>query len=1294
MPENSNNAANSLARILENSVTRPQLGEWLASPSADIHARLVSLSSEIVDGSDSRVLSFNESLVPAPHSVHSKGSSMSVRSKISSTAPRARVRQSNPASEHPPSLHNYSEATPTETTISTGLASRLSGVPLLEEVAGNNGGVLVLERRLNQIRRPTFECSFWFLSCSGIFDHQNEWITHTLSHFRGEEPPKTVTCPLCDEFTSTCENGWKSWQNRQDHVASHHLQGMTLRTSRPDFHLFQHLWQKRLIDDQDLKELKGGNHNLTRPPIINKVTNIRRGRGARESSSGYLRRAAYESTMQPSSPARDNRLDLEQTSVNHQKYDLPSTINAQQSSIAVSIPENTESSMEQQGHARQRSHHSTSSCSDPRQSSPSLDNKDETSSTSIDPPCDSNSVEDSVVPNISNTLPNSTKEKFFTQLLHSFFKKQRQSFNECGSGQKDDEQSEVAKGKRRAASPPSNDGSGSKSSKASRKNPPTNRNRDDDEDEDNDDEAGEVPPGPKTGNLVKKRLFACPFVKRYPRCYLKCFSHTLKDISRVKQHLARDKTHRLPIYCSICNEIFDNETLRDSHTRRLQCEKKPAVEWQGIAEVQRGQLSRRSASARTPEANWFEIFEILFPGDPLPVDPYIDAAFSGELRAFREHLLSEGRQIWQDVLTTQLPEHLRQYIEELQTLYDSFYTESIVRLCESWHVRSPNEVDIGIVSETARERAQITSNQTVQTGVDHFALYDQPVVSKPTRGLWESVDLEQIEQQVQIVDNISEQNGFDPGLNGPSCFGDRYDESQSGGQQVMHFDVPQLHHSSRPTPSSMSHDNNAALFDTRFPPESHFENIPRQSNTVRVIEIQGPRLDLQRDEDSQPPQGVVLTDSTQQGCPNVNSAQAPPFDSNADIDSLFDFDRLFRLHVSSTSEGRFGCAIGGFAFQPAPQIALQTTFSAFSGPPTSSILGANGSIPQGLADAQVAVFVNGIASHVEDYDDTHLETIIHPAGPVASALFAIAEAYSPVSGKDFVTAFVAGVEAERKLGLSVSPEHYDVGWHITSTVGSVGAAVGVGKLLGLNTTVMQQAIGIAATQVVGMQGFFGSLQGLEAKYGWLHVVNTRGNATAYFDQLGSTWEIEKNTFKPYPCGIVMHPTIDAAIQLSNETRAKGHDISDVKSVELRMNPEVLILTGKKNPQTGLEGKFSISHAAAIGLLYGEGTPSQFTNEVVNNATVVEMRKKVNVTEDESVPKDAAFVTLEFADGEKLEKHVEHAKGSVENPLSDAELKKKFMEQVALAIGPERAGRAFEAFTGIGGMGVAKIRGLY
>ncbi|KAA8619385.1 PrpD protein [Pyrenophora tritici-repentis] len=230
-----------------------------------------------------------------------------------------------------------------------------------------------------------------------------------------------------------------------------------------------------------------------------------------------------------------------------------------------------------------------------------------------------------------------------------------------------------------------------------------------------------------------------------------------------------------------------------------------------------------------------------------------------------------------------------------------------------------------------------------------------------------------------------------------------------------------------------------------------------------------------------------------------------------------------------------GCAIGGFTSQPAPQIALNTTLTQFSGPPTSCVLSSNSFISLRYADAQTAALINGIASHVDDYDDTHLETIIHPAGPIASALLAIAEAHGPITGHEFITAFItafiAGIEAECKLGLSVSPEHYNTGWHTTSTTGFIGAAISVAKLFNLSTPQIQHAIGIASTHVIGMQAFFGSdtkalhigraaqtgmlaallakngytssLQALEAEYGWLHVVNTRENAAAYFDQLGT-----------------------------------------------------------------------------------------------------------------------------------------------------------------------------------------------
>src|SRR6202012_5583691 len=121
-----------------------------------------------------------------------------------------------------------------------------------------------------------------------------------------------------------------------------------------------------------------------------------------------------------------------------------------------------------------------------------------------------------------------------------------------------------------------------------------------------------------------------------------------------------------------------------------------------------------------------------------------------------------------------------------------------------------------------------------------------------------------------------------------------------------------------------------------------------------------------------------------------------------------------------------------------------------------------------------AALVNGISSHIFDYDDTHLKTIIHPAGPVASAILALAQ-HRPVSGRDFLAAQTLGIEAECRIGNAVYPSHYDLGWHITGSCGVFGSAVACGRLLGLNEQQMVWAVGIAASQPVGLKVQFGSM---------------------------------------------------------------------------------------------------------------------------------------------------------------------------------------------------------------------------
>lgn len=139
--------------------------------------------------------------------------------------------------------------------------------------------------------------------------------------------------------------------------------------------------------------------------------------------------------------------------------------------------------------------------------------------------------------------------------------------------------------------------------------------------------------------------------------------------------------------------------------------------------------------------------------------------------------------------------------------------------------------------------------------------------------------------------------------------------------------------------------------------------------------------------------------------------------------------------------------------------------------------------------------------------------------------------------------------------------------------------------------------------LLAKSGFSDPLDGLEAERGWTHVVSTRENITAEFATLGETWETTKSTFKPFPCDRIIHAAIDGWIQLRAQALKQNLDITSITNVTARTHPRVLFLTDDPEPKTGLESKFSIYHAAALALLYGEATASQFLDDVAQNLTV-------------------------------------------------------------------------------------------
>ena len=395
-----------------------------------------------------------------------------------------------------------------------------------------------------------------------------------------------------------------------------------------------------------------------------------------------------------------------------------------------------------------------------------------------------------------------------------------------------------------------------------------------------------------------------------------------------------------------------------------------------------------------------------------------------------------------------------------------------------------------------------------------------------------------------------------------------------------------------------------------------------------------------------------------------------------------------------------GCAVGA-ARHEAAQAALDAA-AMLQPAPQSTVLGR----PERV-DMASAALVNGITSHTFDFDDTHLKTIIHPAGPVASAIFALAET-TGASGRQLIDALVLGIDVSCRLGNVMYPDHYDRGWHITGSTGTLGAAAGCARLLGLDEERTAMALGIAASQPVGMReqfgtmtkpfhpggaaragllsallakhGFTASPRAIEAPRGYVQVVSTKCDWKEATDELGRRFEISFNTYKPFACGIVIHPSIDACVQL----RAKGVRADDVERIELKVHSLVLELTGKKEPQDGLQGKFSVYHGCAAGLLFGRAGEAEYDDAIVRREDVTALRRKVVATVDDSIDEAAADVTAVLKDGRREHVFVEHAIGSLERPMTDADLEGKFRTLAEPVIGAERASKLMAACWGVGG----------
>ena len=393
-----------------------------------------------------------------------------------------------------------------------------------------------------------------------------------------------------------------------------------------------------------------------------------------------------------------------------------------------------------------------------------------------------------------------------------------------------------------------------------------------------------------------------------------------------------------------------------------------------------------------------------------------------------------------------------------------------------------------------------------------------------------------------------------------------------------------------------------------------------------------------------------------------------------------------------------GCALGGA--NDAAVDSLVSALQPLAGHGPAPLIGR-----AGTTDLATAALVHAFASNILDYDDTHWATAIHPAGTVASALVAWA-GQTRVSGEDFLHAFLLGMEIECRIGLAVSPGHYERGWHITATCGVFGAAVAVGRVMGLSRQQMRWAIGHAATQSSGLVASLGTTakslnigyaarnglvaaqlarrglsandSALEAKFGFADVMGPGPLAASLCDQLGEQWGCALNTFKPYPCGFLLHPALDACLGLP---AAGALSVEDIAEVVVTVHPLAQVRADRRHPADGLESKLSLQHAVAMVLLRGETGVRAFTDGAVNDDRVRACRELVKVVSDAQLTAQDAHLELRLHDGTRITRQEQPA-GQGPAAMSDAALEKKFRELLAYGAPHCDADRLLDAMRGL------------
>ena len=399
-----------------------------------------------------------------------------------------------------------------------------------------------------------------------------------------------------------------------------------------------------------------------------------------------------------------------------------------------------------------------------------------------------------------------------------------------------------------------------------------------------------------------------------------------------------------------------------------------------------------------------------------------------------------------------------------------------------------------------------------------------------------------------------------------------------------------------------------------------------------------------------------------------------------------DFNDLPHSALQAGKRGLLDClgtAIGG-ANSQAAEMALNLIDEA--GGALQATLLARGK----RTSLRDAVLFNATAAHALDYDDTL-------SAPAAMVALAVAEQRS-LPGRELLRSYVLGLEVASRMTRAIGGWENARGWHMMGVAGVFGAATAASLLLKLNPPQIIAALGVAATQSSGLMAMHGflakpfhsgkaaangvfaaqlALRGCTtgpALEGSLSVSHAMGGTPTpdLAQKLGESYAVLENRLKPLPCGRLGHGAIEAALKARS---AHKLTVEEIVSIQMHVEPRAQYLMGKSESENGTQSMFSIAHGVAAALLNGQAGPAQFSDESVRDLNLRDLRRRVEVVPDPQCKPGEAKITVQTKSRGPLASEVPIQKGYAANPLTDNDVKEKFLFLAEPVLGPTRAQRA-------------------